>query len=177
VAGPCGQFLYQGKGKIQALNREKELILEGVFSNIGFIAGGCGITAPFQLIKYLTEVEKDEKMGLKLLFANRSKADILLREELDDLQKKNPNLEIHYILSEVFFYLNAEYYLKTQKEKDWSGMTGLINEEVLRSVFGKEINDETLITFCGNPEFNELMKKNLGKIGFKEEQLLSWYGL
>lgn len=102
VAGPSGKFFYKENGLMQVFNQEQqELLFEGKYSKFGFIAGGCGITPPFQLIKYLTDVEKNKEIKLRLLFANKTQKDILLKKELDDLQAKNANFKAFYILDQV----------------------------------------------------------------------------
>lgn len=64
-----------------------------------------------------------------------------------------------------------------QAEEGWDGMSGLIGEEVLSQVFGEEMKEDSLITFCGNPQFNKAMEEKLENIGYKPHQLLSWFGL
>jgi NAD(P)H-flavin reductase len=42
---------------------------------------------------------ESDNTHLTLIYANKSPADILLKEELDEMQRKNPNrLSVHYVL-------------------------------------------------------------------------------
>ena len=75
-------------GKLQYVpNLAKELAL---------VAGGTGITPMLQVITaIITNLEDDTK--IKLLFANNTERDILLKDELDNMAQKYPGLEIKYV--------------------------------------------------------------------------------
>ena len=51
--------------------------------------GGTGITPMLQLIRAVFR-DKNDRTNLSLLFANQSEEDILLREELEEVQKQFP---------------------------------------------------------------------------------------
>ncbi len=83
--GVTGQLLSLGKGN--------ELIIHDVFGTITykgegiFIAGGAGVT-PF--IAILKQLEKANKIGNnKLIFANKTKADIILEDHFSTLLGSN----------------------------------------------------------------------------------------
>lgn len=75
------------------LKRNDELILHDVFGAIGykgegmFIAGGAGVTPFISIFRYLES--KDELRNNKLIFANKTKADIILESEFKKLLGKN----------------------------------------------------------------------------------------
>lgn len=70
-----------------------ELILHGVFGDIGykgegvFIAGGAGVTPFISILRNLQS--KDEIGNNKLIFANKTKADIILEQEFNWLLGAN----------------------------------------------------------------------------------------
>jgi len=70
-----------------------ELILHDVFGAIAykdegvFIAGGAGVTPFISIFRYLQS--KNEIGNNKLIFANKTKADIILEEEFNNLLGKN----------------------------------------------------------------------------------------
>jgi ferredoxin-NADP reductase len=75
------------------LNKDDELILHDVFGDIAykgegvFIAGGAGVT-PF--ISILRHLQSENEIGNnKLIFANKTKADIILEEELKNMLGNN----------------------------------------------------------------------------------------
>lgn len=53
-------------------------------------SGGTGITPMLQLIRQITRDPKDETK-ISLLFANQTEEDILLRDELEEAVKNNPD--------------------------------------------------------------------------------------
>ena len=75
--------------QLLSLSRGDELLMHDVFGDIAyrgegvFIAGGAGVT-PF--IAILKQLEKDNKVGNnKLIFANKTKADIILEDKFRQL--------------------------------------------------------------------------------------------
>jgi ferredoxin-NADP reductase len=75
------------------LKKDDELILHDVFGDISykgegmFIAGGAGITPFVSIFRHLQL--KNEIGNNKLIFANKTKEDIILEEELESLLGKN----------------------------------------------------------------------------------------
>lgn len=79
--------------KLLEVNIDDELIIHEVFGAITykgpgvFLAGGAGLT-PF--ISILRQLRKDGKLsGNKLLFANSTEDDIIIKDELNDMLGKN----------------------------------------------------------------------------------------
>jgi len=65
---------------------------------LGMIAGGTGITPMYQIIRTVLHNPAD-KTQLRLLYASRSAADILLKVELDSLAEAYPEqLQVQYIV-------------------------------------------------------------------------------
>lgn len=75
------------------LHINDELILHDVFGTINykgegvFIAGGAGVTPFISILRYLQS--KNEMGNNKLIFANKTKADIILEQEFKQLLGKN----------------------------------------------------------------------------------------
>ena len=75
------------------LNKDDELILHDVFGDIAykgegvFIAGGAGVTPFISILRHLQS--KNEIGNNKLIFANKTKADIILEEELKNMLGNN----------------------------------------------------------------------------------------
>lgn len=84
------------------------------FDEVGLIAGGTGMyvffrilglrlisvvsTPMYQVLQHAL-ADKDNKTKFKLLFANTSEPDILLREQLDALKSKHPNrFDVVYVI-------------------------------------------------------------------------------
>jgi len=118
VMGPWDKLKYQANMK----------------KNIGLIAGGTGITPMIQLLETSLDDPKD-KTVFTLLFGNVSEQDIILKDYLDSLEKKNPRrLKIHYILD--------------KPPKNWKGFGGYITTEILKKTMPPP-NKDNLVCVCG----------------------------
>jgi cytochrome-b5 reductase len=80
------------------------------------LCGGTGITPIYQVLCAILRDAKDTT-EMSLLFANRTEADILLKDELDMLARGHPNrLKVHYILSQpgnFYLYLHTHVFFLT----------------------------------------------------------------
>lgn len=152
VRGPSGLLEYKGKGTF-AIKREKKAAPDTVFvQKVNMIAGGTGITPMLQLI---TEVLKDPEDDLKmaLLFANQSEQDILLKEELEKLQKENPDrLRVWYTVD--------------RPTEGWKFSSGFVNAEMIAEHLYPPYSD-TLVLMCGPPPMiNFACTPNLDKLNY-----------
>lgn len=88
------------------------------------VGGGTGITPLYQVAQYITEGEVETNNpnfpSVHLLFANKSKGDILLEKELRDLEKRNNNFKVTFSVDRV------------QSGEEWSGLVGFIDEEKIK---------------------------------------------
>jgi len=131
-----------------------ELILEGVFGDIEykgegiFIAGGAGIT-PF--IAFLKHLEKENKLGNnKLLFANKTKADIVL----EDYLKK--------VLGSKFINILSDENIPEHEH-------GFITADIIK----KNTDIQTKYYYlCGPPPMMSAVERHLAALGIKEEQII-----
>lgn len=89
VRGPSGRLQYQGDGtfSIKKLRKDPPQILR--VDKVSMIAGGTGITPMLQLIRHITK-DPNDKTKLKLIFANQTEKDILVRKELEEVAEKYP---------------------------------------------------------------------------------------
>ena len=76
VSGPNGKFTFTGE-------EAKSIVL---------IAGGVGITPMMSVIRYLTDIGWHGEIFL--LYCCRTTNDFIFREELEQLQERNPNLNV-----------------------------------------------------------------------------------
>lgn len=120
-----------------------ELILNNVFGNIHyagegvFIAGGAGVT-PF--ISILRELQTKNALGNnKLIFANKTASDIILRNEFEKMLGKNFTI----ILS---------------NEKIEGAYYGLITEDIIKEISGG-VNQ--MFYLCGPPAMMKVVEKQL----------------
>lgn len=89
IRGPAGRLTYLGDGKfsIKKLRNEPAQIVKA--SKVNMIAGGTGITPMLQLVRHILKTKGDGTQ-LRLLFANQTEKDILVRKELEEAADKYP---------------------------------------------------------------------------------------
>ena len=136
------------------LKPDDELILHDIFGAITykgegvFIAGGAGVT-PF--ISIFRNLQSKNKIGNNLLiFANRTKADIIHQAEFTNLLGKN--------------FINI---LSEEKTEEYA--YGLISEEFL----GKYINPSVKYVYvCGPPPMMEVVEFYLSDLQVSKESIV-----
>ena len=107
---------------------------------IGMLAGGTGLTPMLQVLQEIAS-NPDDKTEVDFIFANRSPRDIILHEELAAMERKHPNIRVHYCVS------------KTGVEP-WHGHVGHINRELVEKICPKpQDGEDILILVCGPPPF------------------------
>ncbi|TDG35575.1 flavodoxin reductase [Pedobacter changchengzhani] len=140
--------------QLQFLTKGDELILGDVFGDISyknegiFIAGGAGITPFIAIFKAL---EKENKIGNnKLLFANKTRADIILEKEFDKLLGKN--------------------FINILSKEDIEGYEhGYISEDLI-----KKYSDTSSKYFylCGPEEMMKAIEKQLASLGISADFII-----
>jgi ferredoxin-NADP reductase len=129
-----------------------ELIIRDVWGAISykgkgvFIAGGAGITPFISIFRDLRA--KNEISGNRLIFANKTKADIILENELRDM------------LGDAFINILSD-------EKDNSYFHGMITENFLKD----NIDDSRNFYLCGPPPMMDTVKKQLASLGVGENSI------
>ncbi|KAL5771371.1 hypothetical protein ACOSP7_015525 [Xanthoceras sorbifolium] len=103
--------------------------------HIGMIAGGTGITPMLQVIEAILK-NSDDNTQVSLLYANVSPDDILLKQKLDILAARHPNLKIFYTVD--------------NPSKNWKAGTGYISKDMVLKGLPSP-GDDTLILVCGPP--------------------------
>ena len=136
------------------LKQNDELILHTVFGTIAykgegvFIAGGAGIT-PF--ISIFRELRSKNKIGNnKLIFANKTKADIILEQEFKELLGDN--------------FINI---LSDEKADGYAN--GQITEEFIKAITDG-INK--IFYVCGPPPMMEAIQKALANLHVHENSIV-----
>jgi Na+-transporting NADH:ubiquinone oxidoreductase subunit F len=133
--GPYGDFFLR--------DTEREIIC---------IAGGSGM-APIKSI-LLDMAEKGTARRTRYFFGARSKKDLFLLEEMEELEKRLPNFTFIPALS------------APEEEDEWKGETGLITDVVARHM---ENGGNTEAYLCGSPGMIDACVKVLSDKGVPEE--------
>ncbi len=116
INGPYGEFIFKGE-----------------HAKVGMLTGGIGITPFRSMTKYC--MDNGIKSQMTLLYGNRNEESIVFKEELDSLEKKNPNLRVVHTLS--------------RPSDRWKGRRGHVDLQMVR----EEIPDymERAFYVCGPP--------------------------
>lgn len=136
--------------QLLSLNKGDELLIHDVFGDITykgegiFIAGGAGVT-PF--ISILRQLEKENRIGNnKVIFANKTKADIILEDKFRQLLGDN----FINILSDEKI-ANYEY--------------GFISADLIK----KHTNEHSQYFYlCGPEPMMQAVEKHLSSLGISE---------
>lgn len=140
--------------ELLSLHQEDGLVLHDVFGSITykgegiFIAGGAGVT-PF--ISIIRNLEAENKIGNnKLLFANKTKADIILEKE--------------------FSSLLGDAFINILSDEDIEGYHyGMISEDFLKKVLN---NFNQYFYLCGPPPMIKAVEKQLISIGVDKDLIV-----
>jgi ferredoxin-NADP reductase len=139
--------------ELSKLKAGDELIVGEVFGDIHykgegiFIAGGAGIT-PF--LSILKDLKANSSLGNnKLIFANKSKADIISESILMEMLGKN--------------FINV-----LSEEKIEGYYNGFITKEIIEN----QIDSHKFFYLCGPPPMMSAVEKELESLGVKSEYLI-----
>ncbi len=136
------------------LKKDDELLLHEVFGAIEykgvgvFIAGGAGVTPFISILRSLYIANKLE--GNKLIFANKTKADIILEGEL------------HAIVGDHFINILSE-------EKREGYASGMITEDFIQA---NRIGEDEFFYVCGPPPMMKEMDRQLKQLGVNEKNIV-----
>ncbi|XP_059078964.1 NADH-cytochrome b5 reductase 3-like isoform X1 [Tigriopus californicus] len=154
VRGPSGLLIYRGHGTFDIKADKKATPVTRNYAKVSMIAGGTGITPMLQLITEILDQPNDSTQ-LRLLFANQTEDDILVREELEQLQADHPNQ----------FKL---WYTVDRPTEGWKYSSGFISDDMVREHLFPA-NEDTLAVMCGPPPMiNFACIPNLEKAGYVE---------
>jgi len=154
VRGPSGLLVYAGRGVFEIKEDKKGEAKQVSAARVSMIAGGTGITPMLQLVRAVFR-DSEDKTCLSLLLANQSEDDILLRKELEDVEKEHPDR----------FKL---WYTVDRPNEGWKYSSGFINAEMIEKALFPPSSDN-LVLLCGPPPMiNFACNPNLDKLGYAQ---------
>ncbi|KAK3995945.1 NADH-cytochrome b5 reductase 1 [Cladorrhinum sp. PSN332] len=143
VKGPKGAFVYT----------------PNMVRHFGMIAGGTGITPMLQVIRAIIRGRKaGDRTEVDLIFANVTKEDILLKEDLDALAAEDKGFRVHYVLD--------------KPPADWEGGVGYVTADMINKWLPKAA-DDVKVLLCGPPPMVSGLKKTTESLGFKKARPVS----
>lgn len=123
---------------------------------IALIAGGVGIAPLIGILRQLAAT--DDPRPAILLYGNREQAQIVSRDELDQIAKTH-GAQVHHILS--------------NPAPGWTGATGLIDAALLRQHVGTPAHRDWLYVLCGPPAMLQSVERALLDMGVPTANILS----
>ena len=108
------------------------------------------------MVKFATDSKLDTKMTL--LYSNGIPEEIIFREELEHLQKINPNLKVINTITRP-----------DESKVPWQGRVGRIDERLVRESV-PDVRD-SIFYVCGPPSMVESLVSTLAVIGVATEQI------
>jgi cytochrome-b5 reductase len=160
-AGARGAFelvvkTYEPGGKVSrafgALKVGESLEMKGPFVKFAYeanaqaalalVAGGTGITPMLQLIRAVLANPRD-RTEVRLVYASKTPADVILKAELDALALAHPNFKVLYTVSKV-----------PAGAAPWPGAVGHVTKEMLASFLPPpQAAGGAKVVVCGPPGF------------------------
>ena len=138
VTAPSGKFTFTGEDA----------------PSIVLIAGGVGVMPMMSVARYLTE--RGWGGEIFFLYAAKSDAEVIFREELEYLRKRHPNLHLMLVVDQI-------------ESPDWPYAKGRITRELL----DKTVPDlrRSRVHICGPPAMMSAIKEILTELGIPSDQI------
>ena len=125
--------------------------VDGMAKKVGFVAGGTGITPMISIIRWILTKRLDAE--LFLVFANKTEADIIFRDEWEQDVRTHPNFHFTHVLE--------------QPPAGWAGETGRITADILRKHLPPP-GPETVLFLCGPPPMADALEEMFRGLGYLE---------
>jgi len=126
---------------------------ESIQDDVVFVAGGSGIT-PFMCAMRFA-ASRNMPNRIILLYSNKTVDDIIYRDELEELGKRENITVVHSLTKNI--------------PEQWKGIRGRLNKDViLTHVYAPQ---EKLWYVCGPAPMVQSLKEQLSGIGVPEERL------
>ncbi|MGH3030460.1 MAG: FAD-dependent oxidoreductase [Gaiellaceae bacterium] len=120
-----------------------------------FVAGGIGITVFRSMLRYIGE--EGLPYRVTLIFSNRDRESTAFLDELQELERENPNLRL---------------VLTMTQDPGWEGETRKIDSQFFRDYLGEGLDENTFLV-AGPPAMVEGVQEALAEAGVEEENVLA----
>jgi ferredoxin-NADP reductase/DMSO/TMAO reductase YedYZ heme-binding membrane subunit len=141
VSAPAGKFFFAGEA--------------GGPQRVVLIAGGVGITPMMSIARSLTD--RCWPGEIYLLFANRTRRDVIFERELEHLRERHPNLHVLLTLSQE------------PEGSGWEGKRGHLTREMIEG-FVPELRRGPVL-LCGPDPMMAAMRTALMEIGVPDAEI------
>lgn len=149
--GPKGKLEYMGQGLFRFVKQG----LSKRFRKVSMVAGGTGIAPCYQLMLHM--LEEEQGYEITLIFANRTPADILMKEELDRFEDMGVKI----------------VYTVDRADADWKGYTGFVTKKMIAESLSAPAESH-LMLYCGPRPMNKELRKALLELGHDEAHVFKF---
>jgi cytochrome-b5 reductase len=129
--------------------------VDGMATRVGFVAGGTGITPMISIIRWILTKRIDAE--LFLIFANKTEADIIFRQEWERDVREFPHFHCYHLLEEP--------------PAGWTQGTGRVTADVLRQHLPPP-GPGTCAFLCGPPPMVNTLEPTLKELGYPEQAVI-----
>jgi len=129
--------------------------VDGMAKKVGFVAGGTGITPMISIIRWILTKGLDVEQFL--VFANKTEADIIFRDEWEQNIQTHSNFHCYHVLE--------------QPPTGWQAGTGRITADILRRHLPPP-GPETVLFLCGPPPMTDALEELFRALGYPEESVI-----
>lgn len=160
---PDGRFT----SKVAQLEVGQKVNIQGAFGhfvieelsdkNIVMLAGGIGITPFMSMLRWATE--KKINKPITLIYSNHDKEHIPFNDEINELQIKNPNLRVVYLVTEG---------KHEEANKIFAGRPDI---KLIKKLCSSRFQSSTFL-ICGPPAYMDKVADDLHLSKIKEEQII-----
>ncbi|MFR9749706.1 2Fe-2S iron-sulfur cluster-binding protein [Nocardia sp. 004] len=100
-------------------------------SDVVFLAGGSGVAPAMSMLREIADLGLDRRFHL--IYGSRDAADVIFREELDELAATHPNITVDHVIADP--------------APDWTGATGFLTAATITACVGAL--DNRMVYVCG----------------------------
>jgi cytochrome-b5 reductase len=129
--------------------------VDGMAKKVGFVAGGTGITPMISIIRWI--LAQGLGVELFLVYANKTEADIIFRDEWDEDAREHASFHCYHVLE--------------QPPAVWLQGTGRITEDILRRHLPPP-GPESVIFLCGPPAMTDALETTAKGLGYSEQAII-----
>lgn len=122
---------------------------------LALVAGGLGITPMLQVITLII-TDRTDNTEIKMIYANETENDILLKAEIDGIAEKWDRLKVFYTLN--------------KPPADWQGGKGNVSKEMMMENLPEPASNNHLF-ICGPPEMKKLVQAEAEALGWEKENI------
>lgn len=120
-----------------------------------FIGGGIGLAPVRSLIKYCFD-HREDYGSIDIVYGARSYDDLCFKKELFDLWPQEKDTKVHVTID--------------RPQEGWNGKVAFVPPYVEELAFTPE---NKIAVICGPPVMIKICLETMGKLGFKDEQIIT----